>query len=64
MTETYRLRRLQVSVPRHEDVEVGLCLGNDGTLRFSQRAIHRLEFFHQIQADIGGHLIVAASASV
>ena len=59
-----RLRRLQVGVAGHDHVQVSLGLLDDGLLQFDQRIAQGGHLVQQVEAQVGGHLVVTGAAGV
>ena len=64
MAEKQWLRLLKVRVAGHDGVQVGLGLVEDGKLQLGQCFVEGSHTLQQVQAQVGGHLVVARAAGV
>ena len=62
--KAHRLRHLQVGEAGQDDVDVFLGHLDQRRLQFAQQAGDQVDLAAQPQADVGGHLVVAAAAGV
>ena len=62
--KTHRLRNLQMRKPRQNHIHMLLCHGQQRALQFAQQGANHIDLATQPQADIGGHLVIAAAPSM
>jgi hypothetical protein len=64
VAEAHRLRHLQVGEAGQDDVHVLCRHVHQRALQVGQQAVDEVDFRHQPQAHVGGHLVVAAAPGV
>ncbi len=64
MGRNHRLGSLQVSVGRHDDVQVGVTTGHERTLKIGQLPVQAIDRVPRPKPQVGRNLVVATSRRV